>query len=158
MIISDVMEYKSKITEQIIKIPDVFTLINNKDISKPSDMINKNLFSYMKVPNSALTVKNYICFDYNSKIFSRNEVLKHSIINIGIVCHEDNIKTAWGNRHDVLSGVIIDSFNWSKFLGFELELISDTESILQDVYHIRTLQFKNLTPNSLENGVKMDGF
>lgn len=151
MVISDNIKHKNKIINKLISIPDVYSLINNKDITSPDQMIDKNIFSYMKVPNTTLTVKNYICFDFNSKILSINEVFKNITINVGIITHESNIKTSWGNRHDVLAGVICDAFNWSDFLGFQLELVSDVESILENDYHARTLQFKNLTTNNLAN-------
>jgi hypothetical protein len=145
---------------KLISIPDIFTLINNTNITKPSDMVNKNLFSRMKIPSTELIVKNYICFDYNSRTFAGNKDLKQVTVNVIVICNpsDDNIITAWGNRHDVLGGVIIDAFNWSNFLGFELELTSDNERIFEGNYHARELQFKNLTPNSLSNGVKMDGY
>ena len=157
MVISDVIEYKGKIMSKLLSIPDIFTLINNKDISKPYEMINKNIFSYMKVPNTTTLVKNYICFDYNTKISARNDSYKNVLINVGIICHKDEINTMWGNRHDVISGVIVDVFNLSNFLGYQLELVSDTESIMENGYHARTLQFRNLTLNSFENGVKVNG-
>ena len=160
MVISDVITYKNKIMNKLCSIPDVVTLINNPKItqSNANDMKDINIFSRMKIPNATLEVKNYICFDFNSKTYSRNEVLKNVIINIAVICHESDIKTVWGNRHDVLGGVIIDVFNWSDFLGFELELVSDNENILENNYYVRTLKFQNLSPNSLSNGVKMDGF
>lgn len=157
MVASDVMEYKSKIMARLISIPDVYMLINNSDITKASDMINKNLFSYMWIPDTTTTVKNYICFDYNSTKSSINESFKNVTINIGVICPKSEIITPWGNRFDVLAGVLIESINWSNFLGFELELVSDKENIFENNYHGRMLQFKNLSFNSLKNGVKVNG-
>lgn len=160
MIMSDNTIYKNKIMDKLCSIPDIVIAINNPIITQdnPEDMKDVNIYSRMKIPNTTLTVKNYICFDFNSRIYSRNEVLKNVTINIGVICHESEIKTDWGNRHDVLAGVITDAFNWSDFLGFELELISDKENILENDYYARTLTFQNLTQNSLSNGVKMDGY
>lgn len=157
MVVSDVMEYKLKIMNKIISTPDIFELVNNKDISKPSQMRNKNIFSFMKIPNTTMSVKNYLCFDYNSKISNRNKVYKDITINIAVVCHESDITTSYGNRHDVLGGVVIDTINWSDFLGFQLELVSDKEDVWEKEYNVRILQFKNLTLNSFENGVKING-
>lgn len=160
MVISDNITYKNKIMNKLCSIADIVTLINNPNINQnnPDKMRETHIFSRMKMPNTTLTAKNYICFDFNSKIYSRNEVLKNITIHIGIICHEDEINTIWGNRHDVLAGVITDAFNWSDFLGFELEQISDKEDILEKEYYARTLTFQNLAPNSLSNGVKMDGY
>lgn len=154
MVISDVVKYKQKIMSKLISIQDVFTLVNNKDITLPSQMPNVNIFPYMKIPNTATSVKNYICYDYNSRILSNNSSFKNVIINIAVISHESDISCPWGNRHDVLAGVLIDAFNWSDFLGFTLELIADNESILEKEYHVRTLQFRNVATNSINSGVK----
>lgn len=159
MVISDVTKYKNKITNKLCSISDVVTLINNPDITQDNSdkMKDVNIFSYMKIPNTTMSVKNYICFDFNAKSSNYNELYKNVNITIAAICHESEIKTVWGNRHDVIGGVILENFNWSNFLGLELELYSDTESILKEEYHVRTLQFKNLTLNSLKNGVKVNG-
>jgi hypothetical protein len=157
MVISDVIKYKNKIMNKLLSINDVFTLINNTSLTDAAQMKNVNIFPFMKVPDITTTVKNYICFDFNGKTSTKNNLYNNIFINIAVVCHEAEIKTSWGSRHDVLGGVIIDNFNWSNFLGLELELISDNESILSNSYHVRTLQFKNLTLNGLENGVKING-
>lgn len=112
----------------------------------------------MKIPNTTLEAKNYICFDFNARGSSYNDLYKNVTITIAAICHESEIKTMWGNRHDVLGGVILDVFNWSNVIGLELELISDTESILEEKYHVRTLKFTNLVLNSIKNGVKVNGF
>ena len=159
MVISDVINYKNKITSKLCSIQDVVTLMNNPDITQDNSdkMKNTHIFSYMKIPNTIMSVKNYICFDFNAKSSNYNELYKNINITIAAICHESEIKTVWGNRHDVMGGVILENFNWSNFLGLELELYSDTESILEKEYHVRTLQFKNLTLNSLKNGVKVNG-
>lgn len=159
MVISDVTKYKNKITNKLCSISDVVTLINNPDITQDNSdkMKDTHVFSYMKIPNTTMSVKNYICFDFNAKSSNYNELYKNINITIAAICHESEMKTVWGNRHDVMGGVILENFNWSNFIGLELELYSDTESILEKEYHVRTLQFKNLTLNSLKNGVKVNG-
>jgi len=160
MVVSDNTQYKSKIMDQLINMPDIVTLINNPDItySNRGALKNINIFSRPKISGFTSEIKNYICFDFNSRTNPSNKVLKNISFNLMIICHENDIDTDYGNRHDAIDGVIIDAFNWSDFLGFELELVSDVEGILETEYHTRTLQFRNLTPNSLSNGVKMDGY
>lgn len=154
----DVICYKSIIMEKLYTTPEIFELIDNKQLTSPEEMINKNLFSRMKIPNETFVVKNYICFDYNSRINPNNNVFKTVTINMAVITHEDSTDTPFGNRYDLLAAVIINEFNWYNILGFDLELVSDTESILEKDYHVRNLQFRNLTANSLSNGVKMDGY
>jgi hypothetical protein len=148
---SEVIDYKRKIINKLVSIPEVYDFINNTEITKAAQMVNKNIFSYMRIPDSTITVKNYICFDFNSKKLNKNSVFKTCTVNMGIICHHDTIETVYGNRHDVLGGIIINSLNWTNILGFDLELISDTEAILAEKYHVRTLQFVNLTTNNLCN-------
>jgi hypothetical protein len=158
MVISDVIKDKNKVMNKLLEIPDVYTVINNPDITSATAMKNVNIFSRMKIPNTTLTVKNYICFDYSSKLYQSDKIFKTVYINIACICNgsKENIMTSWGNRHDLLAGIIIDAFNWSDFLGFELELVSDVESILEGDYYCRTLQFKNTTTNSLTNKLVRD--
>lgn len=153
MVISDVIKDKNKIMNKLISIPDVYTVISNTDISSADEMKDKNIFSRMKIPNTTLQVKNYICFDYSSKTYSSDKVLQTVYIKVACICHgsDANIKTSYGNRHDLLAGIVIDAFNWSDFLGFKLELVSDDESILETDYYCRTLLFKNIATNSLAN-------
>lgn len=158
MIISDVTKYKTKIMNKLCEIPDIVTLINNPTITQnnPDAMRNVNIFSYMKIPNTTLAVKNYICYDYNAKSNTRNDLYKNVVINVACICHEADIRTPYGNRYDALAGVVLESLNWGEVLGFELELVSDTEGIMEKEYYVRTLQFKNVVANSMKNGVKMN--
>jgi len=159
MVISDVTKYKNKIMDELCSKPDIVKLINNPEINpnNPEGMKNVNIFSYMRIPNTTTTVKNYICFDFNARSSTYNDLYKNVNISMSAICHEDDIKTVFGNRHDALGGLLLETFNWSNLLGFQLELYSDTESILEKEYHMRTLQFKNLVLNSVKNGVKMNG-
>lgn len=149
MVISDIIICKNKIMNELISIEDVYKMINNKDISSPDKMKEVNIFSRMKVPNTTLKAKNYICFNYSEKILNANKVLKNIFINIAVVCHESEIITPYGNRHDLLGGIVLDAFNWSDFLGFQLELIGDDEGIINNEYYSRTLQFKNIAKNDI---------
>lgn len=153
----DVITYKTVIMNELCSTPDIFTLIDNEKITQPDQMINKNLFSYMKIPNATLEVKNYICFDVNARSSSYNDLYKNITINMAAVCHNDNIKADVGNRHDLLGGILIDILNFSNLLGLQLELVSDTETIWEKDYNVRLLQFKNLTLNSVRNGVRING-
>lgn len=154
---SDATKYKSKIMGNIITNSDVFKLINNTEITSPHQMKDKNVFSRMRLPNTTMTVNNYICFDFNAKMSQVNDVYENVTINIAIVCNEKTINCdGGGNRHDELAGVIADIFNWSNILGLQIKLLSDTETIWEKVYHVRLLQFKNLTLNSIRNGAKIN--
>jgi hypothetical protein len=159
MVISDVIKYKNKIMNQLVQNQDVLTLINNPNIStdNPEKLTKENLFPRIKIPDTTTTVKNYICFDYNSKENKYNDIYKTVIINMVVLCHKDEINTIWGSRHDVLGGVLVDMFNWSNLLGFQLELTIDKESIWEKDYYARELQFTNTVSNSMKNGVKRYG-
>jgi hypothetical protein len=153
----DVITYKSVIMNELCSTPDIFTLIDNDKISQPDQMSDNNLFSYMKIPDTTLEVENYICFDVNARSSSYNDLYKNITINMAVVCHNHNIKAGMGNRHDLLGGVVIDILNFSNLLGLQLELVSDTETIWEKEYNVRLLQFKNLTLNSVRNGVRING-
>ena len=153
----DIQEYKSKIMTRIVNIPEILSLINNKNIVDSDGLRNTHVFSRIKIPKTPKETDNYICFNLNSRTWNRNTVLKNFFFDVVIMCHEANISTKYGNRHDTIAGIIVDDFSWSNFLGFELEPVSDLESTTEE-FCIRTLTFQNKSPNSLSNGVKMDGY
>ena len=154
---SDATKYKSKIMGNLITNSDVFKLINNIEITSPRQMIDKNIFTRMRFPDTIKTVDNYICFDFNTEMSRTNDVYESVLINMAIVCHEDTINCGSGNRHDELANIVVDIFNWSNILGLQLKLMSEKETIWETKYHVRLLQFRNLTLNSIRNGVKVNG-
>jgi hypothetical protein len=153
LVITDVIKDKNKVMNKILSIPDIFTYIHNTDLTDASQMKDVNIFSRIRVPGTVTTVKNYICFKYSSKVDSYNKSFKNVYITFLVVSDEADIKTSYGNRHDVLSSIIINEFSWSDFLGFTLELTSDTEES-QGNYNTRTLTFTNTATNSLNSGVR----
>lgn len=156
LIISDNIEYKTKIKNKLISSSDIITLLNNPaiPITTPSKYFNVNIIPYIRIPDGTETTNNFICYDYSSRVLSQNDTYKAVTINVIIMCQKDNISTIYGSRHDVLGGLIIETLNHSDFLGFELELVVDKESVFEHGYIARELQFKNLAQNSMVNGVR----
>lgn len=143
--------------KKLVYIPDMLPIINNPEIKEVEKLRNVNIFSRIKIPDTTKDSKNYVCFNFNSRIWGRNKDLKQISFDVVIMCHESNINTKYGNRHDVLAGMIAEDFSWSRFLGFELELMSDIESQSNNFY-TRTLTFQNLSQNNLTSGGKLDGY
>jgi hypothetical protein len=150
---SDTIKDKAKILNKLISIPEVFTYIHNTNLSIAEQMKNVNIFSRIKVPGTITTVKNYIGFNYSSDIDRYNKSFKNIYITFLIVCHEQDINTSYGNRHDVLGNILLNEFCWSDFMGFELELVSDKEGTDGD-YSTRTITFKNISSNNINSGVR----
>jgi hypothetical protein len=144
--------------EKLISIPEMVEMLNNPDIlvSQPDALKEVNIFSRMRIPNTSIKVKNYICFNYNSRLNSMNSALKNVSIDIWVLCHDSEIDTLYGNRHDLIAGAITNALNWSNFLGCDLMLISDDEKIFDDGYNGRMLRFNNKTTNDYDNKVGLN--
>jgi hypothetical protein len=148
--------------KKLISSADLIEALNNKDINineNPSDIIDINIFSRPKVPNTLTETESYVCFSVNCRgANSRNVYFKDIEIVFMCISHENEARTQWNaNRHDIIGGIIIELFNWSNDLGFELELLFDTESVIQNQYNTRSIGFKCNHLNSVSNGVKSNG-
>ena len=76
-----------------------------------------------------------------------------------VYVHQDNIDTPYGmSRHDLLGYLIRDIFNYSNFMGNQLELKSDTPGIMDEYSSSRSLIFKTNTTNSLNRAVRTNKY
>ena len=74
-----------------------------------------------------------------------------------IICDNRNIydKTFGIARHDLLSALIIDEFNWSNVFGTQIHLVSNKPTALDYHYVGRTLIFEQITTNSITKNGKV---
>jgi hypothetical protein len=158
MIDSDKMKYKRKIMSLLVQNPNIVTLINAQDISKPDDLIDTHIFSYLDFPDVPTIVDTYIAMKLDTTKVMKNEVYKNFILTICVIVHKSKMETNYGgNLTNVISGEIIQMLNWNDNFGFTLELVSDREFIHEKTYHVEELVFKTITPNSMQNGMRING-
>ena len=78
-------------------------------------------------------------------------------INSYYLVTKNNIEKTTGiARHDLISALIINMFNWTNLFGAQIHLVSDVPSVIDSDYSCRTLVFEQETDNNLaktKNGV-----
>jgi hypothetical protein len=147
--IKDDISNKKRIIEQMLYVdPDIIETINNPKIDPtcPDEIVFKNIFPFIRVPNTQEEAQNYITFTVDN-----NDVTNKQYVKFVVFVHQDLAATKWGiPRHDLLGYIIEDIFNLSNKLGMQLRLISNTEGSTDTNYCTRTLWFESTTTNSIK--------
>lgn len=149
MLDSDISKSKRKIISTLIENNDIVTALGADDIDDRYSLTYTHLFPYLRVPNTQIETGSYILVSISvPRVSTKNNAYKMMEITICVVTHQDHMQTIYNaNRNDLLAGIIIEEFNWSDILGFEMELRSDTESLLNETYHLREIKFNALAKN-----------
>lgn len=154
----DIIRVKRNIKEILYKDPDVIEAIHSATLDPecPSDALDRNILSYIRLPGTQDKVDNYICFDIGDTEAARNNgKMKSQDIIFMCFVHEDDLKTTYDmDRHDLLAYLIRDLINYRDYLGngTQYKLYFNNASITDVKWHVRTLKFKAITPNNLTHG------
>ena len=107
---------------------------------------------FLFFPDTQDDVKNYVCYQTNSDDLVRgnnNEKIMYVTFTI-FVNGKDRIDSLTGiPRHDLIASIIRDKFAW---IGLEISSttpILDKESMTDDNFLVRTLQYQVILPNSI---------
>lgn len=155
----DIITMKRLIKQKLIADPDILEALHNPDIplDSPDEFLDTNIFGFIRIPQTQDTVRNFICFTVDDIEEDRyNEVIKVQYIQFNCICHLDDMKTKYGiDRHDLISALVRQTFNWTNMFGLQFKLIYNKESTVDSDYYCRTLKFMAQKPNSL-NKARMD--
>ena len=160
---SDDIKYKEIIKKTLINNDLIIYLLNNKELedndADPSDYLGVNILPYYMIHPTQSNVQNYICYETTFNELQRyNSNIKKQQIVFYVLCEEKNNieKTTGIARHDLISALIINMFNWTNLFGAQIHLVSDVPSVIDSDYSCRTLIFEQDTDNNLaktKNGV-----
>ena len=154
----DIIEIKRKIKQMLISDTDILEALHNPDIDldSPDEFLDNNIFGFIRIPTTQDTVRNFICFTVDDiEEYRFNDHFKVQQIQFACICHLDDMKTEFGiDRHDLISYIIRDIFNWSNEFGLQFKLIYNKESTIDSDYYCRTLKFERETTNSLNNATR----
>lgn len=160
---SDDIKYKEIIKKTLINSDLIIYLLNNKELedndADPSDYLGVNILPYFMIHPTQSNVQNYICYETTFNELQRyNSNMKKQQIIFYVLCEEKNNieKTTGIARHDLISALIINLFNWTNLFGAQIHLVSDVPSVIDSDYSCRTLVFEQETDNNLaktKNGV-----
>lgn len=154
----DISYDKRVLLQDIYKDPDIFEVLHNSQLTNdsalPEDYYNKNIFSFLKIPDTQSTVKNFLCFEVNIEEESYNNyIMVNKQVTFRTVSHESDVETPYGvDRQDLLAMIIKDRYCWSNILGGKMKKIYDVGKIAENGYYYRDIRFKVIAPNSLQNG------
>lgn len=160
----DIIRAKRLIRNRLCNDEDIIELLNNDELKKneapPDEYFGVNIFSFIRVPGIQDKVNNFICFSVDDIEDSyKNEAMKIQYIQFVVFCNEKDINTSYGiERHDLLGYIVRDLFNWSDILGMQMKLIYDREGVTDTNYYTRTMKFECTMPNSLQRGIRNNGY
>lgn len=148
----DIIRKKRIIEQTLYYDADIIEVLDNPDLDPdvPEDYVYENIFSFIRVPGTQDTSKNFITFSVSDMgRMPNNEVMKSQYVQFVIFVHKDLVKTHYGMaRHDCLGYLIRDIFHLSNVLGPQMNLISNVEGVTDTNYLTRTLKFELVDDNS----------
>lgn len=148
--------FKQMVLKDLYTDKDIIETLHNVELEKagasPEDYRGVNIFSYLKIPNTQSTVKNFICFDVNlnGDFYRDNPAFLQNYVIFRTVSHDEDVGTEYGiDRQDLLGMLIKDRYTWSNYMGMTLQLEYDLPKIAENGYYYREIRFKLSSPNSM---------
>lgn len=141
---SEIIRYKQQIMSMFINNDEVVRLINNTDIENTEDLLNNNIFYYIRVPEAPEEEKTYICIEVEipdaQKVY--NNITREIIITIYIITHERLMPTPLGARTDLISAEVDKILTTQTTIGkTRMKLVSNTANGLGVKHRCRIVTF-----------------
>ena len=157
----DIIEMKRLIKQTLIADTDILEALHTDiDIDSPDEFLDNNIFGFIRIPKTQDTVHNFICFTVDDiEGHQTNTHMKIQQVQFTCICHLEDMKTKYGmDRHDLLSYLVRDNFNWTNEFGLQFKLVYNKESTIDSDYYCRTLKFERETTNNLNNAVRRNPY
>ena len=153
---NDSIRYKNIIKQKLLNNNKIIYLLNNKTLvdaeAEADEYFGVNILPYYLINPTQTDVQNYICYEVMFDETARyNDIIKIGQVIFYILCEQKNNieKNTYIARHDLLSALILDEFNWSQCFGTTIHCVSDIPSVVDTYYNCRTLTFELETHNSI---------
>lgn len=171
----DNIRYKDKIKKILLSTPELLYALHDKDLEhelfKDDGTLNTEgewdnywgenslIRPYLFFPQTSTHKKNYICYQTMfNELMRGNNVEKYLDITFTVFVNSGDIIDKYTGipRHDLIAAILRERFAWE---GFEISKTKPTfnkESIMDNTYLVRTLQFEIVLPNELsitKNGI-----
>lgn len=171
----DNIRYKEKIKKILLSTPELLYALHDKDLEH--ELFNDDgtlntegewdnywgenslIRPYLFFPQTSTHKKNYICYQTMfNELVRGNNVEKYLNITFTVFVNSGDIIDKYTGipRHDLIAAILRERFAWS---GFEISKTKPTfnkESIMDNTYLVRTLQFEIILPNEMsvtKNGI-----
>lgn len=143
----EIAEYKRKIMSSIINSDEIVAAINAEGITidNSDELIDNNIFSYDRVPDTEEEVSTYITIQVDIPRIEKGNVFRNVVVLIRIITHQDIMKmtgTSNGNRIDYISAQLDELLNGRSDFGWgKLSLSSNVEWSVDYKHRCRVMQF-----------------
>ena len=148
-----ITSYKNRVIRDILHNADdslsteIVMAINPDYVGCEDELIYRNIFPYLKIPDVQTMKESYITMAVNMpKVSTKNYFFKDMLITINVLVHEDCMKMDDGyssTRADYMGERINRIFNQNRNYGtVALEVVSDEESIVLNKYFMRSMRFR----------------
>lgn len=141
---AEIIRYKQQIMSMFINNDEIVRLIDNKDIDNTEELINENIFYYLRVPQVPEEEKTYICIEVDIPDADRlyNNMLREHVITVYIITHENLMSTPLGTRTDLLSAEIDRLLSSQRIIGkTKTELMSNVANGIGVRHRCRIMTF-----------------
>lgn len=161
---SDDIKLKQEIKEILLSRKDIIHVLNNKELEKADaeidDYFGINILPYFQISQTQHDVQNFLCFETSFERVSRyaETPLKRQQIIFYILCESKNCidKETSLPRHDLLSALVLDAFDYKVLSCGRIHISQSKPSITDNNYVTRTLIFECDTDRNIvktKNGI-----
>lgn len=141
----NIIKYKRKLASIFINDPRMVELLNNDEVKIPEELIYKNIFPFIRIPEAPDEQLNYICYKaYMPQVYSQSMFYQKMVIEIYVISHQGELITDEGaTRIDLLAEEVENLLNGSMEFGKKpLELISNIEDNCGNTHRCRILRYE----------------
>lgn len=140
----EIIRYKQQIMSMFINNDEIIHLIDAKDCENTEELINENIFYFLRVPEAPEEEKTYICIEVDipntSSVY--NNLMRELVITIYIITHENLMATPSGTRTDLLSAEIDKLLSSQRIIGkTKMELLTNTANGIGVKHRCRIMTF-----------------
>ena len=159
---------KEKVKKALLKSPELLYALHNPELE--SELFNDdgtinyegdwtmyygeegNIHPYFYLPEVQDMVRNHLCFKTDfTDIPKYNQIMCYMQVTFLVMVDvKDVIDPLTGlARHDLISSIIRERFNWSNIFGAQCKIVSNKESFTDSNYIIRTIVVEQETTNNI---------
>lgn len=150
---TEIIDYKNKILNDLLHNEDetlsidLVTALDENFLGYEDDLVYERIFPYFHIPDTQKETFSYIVFKVEMpSVSTKNYFFKDMVITINVIVHDGIMMMPArysATRVDYIASIINKIFNGNKNYGtVPLEYVSDTESIILNKYHMRSLRFR----------------
>lgn len=175
----DVIRFKQKIKEKLLKCPELLFALNNKELEpelfnedgtlnaeydeKTGEIIPLgewdryfpyNIRPYVFIPETQAFTDNFLCYTVGFREVPRyNDTEYYLQVIFTILCSsapEQAVEELTGqSRADLIGAILREKFNWSNIFGLQCKIVSNQEDIKDTNYISRTIVLETTKPNGI---------